>query len=87
MPFIKFLAFKCLTYYFKLVAVTLLLSKIMPTYSRYTKKGLVYIIIIIPFSRQLSFYAKCIKLNIYFSYNIRSVFNAKCIFFTRYYIL
>ena len=32
--------------YFKLVAVILLLSKIMPTYSYYVEKGLVYITII-----------------------------------------
>ena len=50
MPFIKSLVFKRLAYYFKLVAVILLLSKIMPTYSRYTEKGLVYIIIIALFS-------------------------------------
>ena len=31
---------------FKLVAVILLLGKIMPTYSYYMEKGLVYIIII-----------------------------------------
>ena len=50
MPPIKFLASKRLAYYFKLVAVILLLSKIMPTYSRYTEKGLMYIIIIAPLS-------------------------------------
>ena len=48
MPFIKFLASKRTAYYFKLVAVILLLSKIMPTYSYYMEKGLVYIIIIAP---------------------------------------
>ena len=50
MPFIRSLAFKCLTRYFKLVAVILLLSEIMSTYSRYAEKGLVYIIIIALFS-------------------------------------
>ena len=42
MPFIKSLISKCLTYYFKLVAVIFLLSKIIPTYSRCAEKGLVY---------------------------------------------
>ena len=46
MPFIRFLVFKHFTYYFKLVAVILLLNKIIPTYSCYAEKGLVYIIII-----------------------------------------
>ena len=51
MPFIRSLAFKRLAYYFKLVAVILLLNKIMPTYLRCAEKGLVYIIIIALFSR------------------------------------
>ena len=46
MPFIRFLVSKYAAYYFKLVAVILLLSKIMPTYSCYVEKGLVYVIII-----------------------------------------
>ena len=50
MPFIRFLAFKRLTCYFKLVAVIFLLGKIIFTYSRYTEKGLVYIAIIALFS-------------------------------------
>ena len=86
MPFVRSLAFKRLTYYFKLVAVILLLSKIMPICSRCTEKGLVYIAIINLSSRQPSFYAKCTKLNIRFFCNIRSVFNTKCMFFTRPYI-
>ena len=48
MPLIRFLAFKCATYYFKLVAVILLLGEIMPTYFYYVLKGLVYVIIIAP---------------------------------------
>ena len=47
---IRFLAFKRLTYYFKLVAIILLLGEIMPTYSYYIEKGLVYITIIALFS-------------------------------------
>ena len=50
MPFIKSLVPKRSTYYFKLVAVILLLSKIMPAYSYYTEKKLIYIIIAAPFS-------------------------------------
>ena len=45
MPFIRSLVFKCTTCRSKLVAVIFLLSKIMPTYSRYMEKGLVYIAI------------------------------------------
>jgi hypothetical protein len=50
MPPIKSLVFKYLAHCSKLVAVILLLSEIMPTYSRYIEKGLVYIIIMALFS-------------------------------------
>ena len=43
MPFIRSLVSE---YYAYIIAVILLLSKIMPIYSYYTKKKLVYIIII-----------------------------------------
>ena len=86
MPSVKSLAFKRLAYYFKLVAVILLLNKIIFTYSCYAEKGLVYIVIIALFSYQLSFYTKYTKLNIYFFCNMRLVFNAKYILFTRFYI-
>ena len=46
MPPIRSLAFKYLAYYFKLVAIIFLLSEIIPAYSYYKEKGLVYIIII-----------------------------------------
>ena len=46
MPPVRFLVFKCAAYYSKLVAVILLLGKIIPTYSYYAEKGLVYITII-----------------------------------------
>ena len=85
MPFVRSLASKRLTYYFKLVAIILLLSKIMLTYLRYMEKGLVYIIIIALFSRQPSSYTKCIKLNIYSSCNIRSVSNTKYILLVYFY--
>ena len=76
MPFIRFLASKYYTY---TVAVILLLGEIIPSYSRYKEKKLVYIIIITPFSRQPSSYIKCTKLNIHSSYNVRSVSNTECI--------
>ena len=50
MPPIKSLISKCTTYCSKLVAVILSLSKIMPTYSYYIEKGLVYITITALFS-------------------------------------
>ena len=46
MPFIRSLVSKCAAYYFKLVAVILLLGEVMPTYFCCMEKGLVYIIII-----------------------------------------
>jgi hypothetical protein len=46
MPSVRSLASKCYTY---IIAVILLLSEIMPIYSCYTKKKLVYIIIAAPF--------------------------------------
>ena len=51
MPLIRFSVFKRLAYYFKLVAVILLLDKIISTYSCCAEKGLVYIIIIASLSR------------------------------------
>ena len=87
MPLIRSSVFKRLIYYFKLVAVILLLGKIMPTYFYYAEKGLVYITIIAFLGRQPSSYIKYIKLNIYLSCNVYLVFNAKCIFFMRFYTL
>ena len=75
MPPIRSLVSKRCAY---IVLVILLLSEIMPIYSRCVKKKLVYIIIAVPFSRQLSSYLKCTKLSIYLSCNIRSVLDAKC---------
>ena len=43
----------------KLVSTIILLGKIMPSYSRYIKRRLLYITIIVLSSRQFSFYAKC----------------------------
>src|SRR5271170_603412 len=67
--------------YAKLVTLILSISKIIPTYSRYIKKELVYIAIASPTRRQPSSYAECIKANMRLSYDIRSISNTK---YTRY---
>jgi hypothetical protein len=82
MPPIKSLVFKRLARYSKLVAVILLFSEIMPSCSCYTEKGLVYIAITALSSCQPSSCFKCIKLNIYLSYNIYSISNAEYIYLT-----
>ena len=69
--------FKCRT----LLTISISLNgEIMSPYSRYIKKGLVYIIITDLFSRQPSFYTKCTKLNTYILYNIHLVSLNKYIF-------
>jgi hypothetical protein len=78
MPSIRSIAFK---YYIYTIILILLFSKIMPTYSYYIKKGLVYIIIIALFSYQPSSYFNYTKLNIYLSCNIRSISKNKYIYF------
>ena len=87
MPPIRSSAFKCTAYYFKLVAVILLLGEIIPTCSYYIEKGLIYIAIIAPLGRQPSFYTKCTKLNMRSSCNIKLVSNAKYIYLIYFYIL
>jgi hypothetical protein len=84
MPPVRSLASKCLAYYSKLIVVIFLFSEIMPSYSCYAEKGLVYIIIIALSGQQPSSCSECIKLNMHLSYNIYSVSNAKCIYFTIY---
>ena len=70
MPFIKFLAFKR----YILLAIFISFNReIISPYTRYIKKGLVYIIIISPISCQPSSYSKCIKANTYLLYNMRLV--------------
>ena len=59
----------------------------MPFYSYCVKKGLVYIIIIAPSSHQPLSYTKYIKANIYSSYNICSISNAKYIHYLTLYSL
>ena len=81
MPLIRSLASK---YRAHVIVVILLLSEIMPSCFYYNKKKLVCIVIVAPFSRQPSSYFKCIKLNIYLSYNVRSVSDTKYIFISLY---
>ena len=70
MPFIRSLA----SIYYTLLAASISLnSEIMSPYSYYAKKGLVYIIIINPFSHQHSFCLKCTKANIYSLYDIHLI--------------
>ena len=60
-------------------------GEIISPYSRYAKKGLVYIIIISPSNRQPSFYFECTKANTYLLCNMRLVPLNKCRFcYTRY---
>ena len=67
--------------YYILLAISISLnSKIISPYSRCMKKGLVYIIIIVPFSRQPSSCSKYTKVNTYLLYNIRLVSTNKYIF-------
>ena len=84
MPFIKSLASKCYVY---IITLILLLSVIMPIYSYYVKRKLVYIIIAALFSYQPSSCSEYTKLNIYIFYNVKSVSNAKYIFFIYLYSL
>ena len=77
MPPIRSSMSKCCT----LLVVSISLNReIMSPYSYYIKKGLVYIIIIGPFSRQSSFYAKCTKLNTCMLYNMYLISLNKYIF-------
>ena len=62
------------------VAVILLLSEIMLTYSCCVLKGLVCIIIMAPLGCQPSSYAKYTKLNMYSSCDVRLVSNTKYAF-------
>ena len=84
MPFIRFLVSKRCTY---IVTIILLLGEIMPLYSCCKEKKLVYIVIIAPFGCQPFSYIEYTKLNIYLSYNIKLVLNAKYVFLVRFIIL
>ena len=74
MPPIRSTAFKRRA---RIVSTILSLGEVIPTYSRYAEKKLVYIAIASPSSRQPSSYAKCTKANIRSSYNVHSVSNTK----------
>ena len=63
--------------YNKLILLILSISKVMLSYLHYIKKGLLYIIIMSPFSCQLSSYAEYTTANIYSSCNIHLVSDAK----------
>ena len=77
MPFIRSLA----SIYCVLLAASISLnSEIISPYSHCIKKGLVYITITAPFSRQPSFYFKCTKANTYSLCDVRSVSTNKYIF-------
>ena len=81
MPFIKSSTFKRYT----LLAISISFNReIISLYSRYTKRGLVYIIIIFLFSRQPSSYSKYTKANTYLLYNMRLVPFNKYIFLYYY---
>ena len=84
MPPIRSLASERCAY---IVAVIFLLGEIMPSYSYYKEKKLVYITIVALFSRQPFSYIKCTKSNIHSSCNVRSVSNAKCLYFIHPYSL
>ena len=84
MPSIRSLVFK----YCTLLTISISLDReIISPYFYYAKKGLIYIIIIDPFSHQSFSYTKCTKLNTYMLCDVRSVSLNKYIFFgyTRYY--
>ena len=84
MPFIRSLVSKHRTH---VITVILSLSEIMPSYSYYKEKKLVYIIIIALFSCQPFSYSKYTKLNIYLSCNVRSVSNAEYLYLIYLYSL
>ena len=77
MPVIRLIVFKHCTLLASSITFN---SEIISLCSRYTKKGLVYIIITESFSRQPSFYFKCTKSNTRALYNIHLVSLNKYIF-------
>ena len=83
-PLIRLSMSKCYTFLTTFISLN---KEIINPYSHYVKKGLVYIIIINPFSRQPSSCTKCTKLNTCTLYNMRLISFNKYTFFyyTRYY--
>ena len=78
MPSIKLSVFKRCTLLAKSISLN---GEIISSYSRYIKKGLVYIVIINPFSRQPSFYTKYTKLNTCILCDVRLISLNKYTFF------
>jgi len=66
-----------------LFAFILLSSEVILLYSRCLKKGLIYVAIAAPSSRQPSSCSKCTSINIQSSYDVRLVSNVKYIFYIR----
>ena len=64
-----------------IVVLILLFGEVILLYFYCAKEGLIYIIIVAPFSRQPSFYFKCTQLNIHSFYNVWSISNAECILY------
>ena len=56
-----------------IVALILLTRIVIGPCSRYLEKGLIYVAIVAPSSRQPSSYSKCTKSNVYSCYDIRVV--------------
>ena len=63
------------------ITLILFINKVMPSYSYYIKKGLVYIIIISLSSYQPLSYTKYIKSNMRLFYNVYSISNTKYIYY------
>ena len=68
-------------YYATLIALILSIGDIIPSYSHYIKKGLVYIAITALSSYQPLSYTECTKANICLSYNIYSISAIKYIYY------
>ena len=77
MPLIRSLASM---HYVLLTTSISLDGEIISPYSYYVKKGLLYIAIIVPFSRQPSSCSKCTKVNTRFLYDMRLVSTNKYTF-------
>jgi len=77
-PFIRSFAF---TRYITLIALIPSIGEIIPSYSCYIKKGLVYINVAALSNYQPLSCVKYIKVNICLSYNVCSVSNAKYIYY------
>src|SRR6266702_6986464 len=74
----KAFLFSFAIYYNWLVSQILSTGEIILLCSRCDEKGLVYITIASPIGRQPLSYAKCIKMNMCFSCNVCSAFDAEC---------